>query len=303
MPNTRLIPARFTYHRPARLEEALELLARLPGARVLAGGTDLLIQIKTGECRPEAVVQVLDIPELGAFTVSAGAAGGLLVGGAVPLYRLEEEKLLAASYTALHEAVRALASVQIRTMATLGGNLCNASPSADTSGPLIVLGAEAQIAGLVKGQVALRRVQMAGFFTGPGATVLEPGELLVCLRLPEPPAASGSAFLKLGRVTLDMAKVSASAYVEREGNRLRAVRLAVGGAAPRPVRALEVEKALSGAAFSLSAVQKAAALVQESIAPIDDVRSTAEYRRLMAPVVLRDAISAAWHRAGGEAKP
>jgi CO/xanthine dehydrogenase FAD-binding subunit len=99
-----------------------------------------------------------------------------------------------------------------------------------------------------------------------------------------------------------MAKVSASAYVEREGGRLRAVRLAVGGAAPRPVRALQVEKALSGAAFSPSAVQKAVALVQESISPIDDVRSTAEYRRLMAPVVLRDAILAAWQRAGGEAK-
>jgi len=301
MPNTRLIPARFTYHRPGRLQEALELLARLPAPRVLAGGTDLLIQIKTGECQPEALVQVLDIQELAAFTVAAGAAG-LTVGAAVPLYRLEEEKLLAARYTALHEAVRALASVQIRTMATLGGNLCNASPSADTSGPLIVLGAEAEIAGLSGGKVALRRVGMAKFFTGPGATVLQPGELLVALRLPEPPAASGSAFLKLGRVTLDMAKVSASAYLEREGGRLRAVRLAVGGAAPTPVRALAVEKALSGAAFSPSAVQKAVARVQESISPIDDVRSTAEYRRLMAPVVLRDAILTAWRRAGGEVK-
>jgi CO/xanthine dehydrogenase FAD-binding subunit len=301
MPNTRLIPAQFTYHRPARLQEALELLARLRGARVLAGGTDLLIQIKTGECHPEAVVQVLDIPELAVFR-TAGGQDGLTVGGAVPLYKLEEEPLLASKYTALHEAVRALASVQIRTMATLGGNLCNASPSADTSGPLIVLGAEAEIAALVKGQVALRRVEMAQFFTGPGATVLEPGELLVALHLPEPPAASGSAFLKLGRVTLDMAKVSASAYVEREGGRLRAVRLAVGGAAPRPVRVLGVEKALNGAAFSPSAVEKAAALVRESISPIDDVRSTAEYRRLMAPVVLRDAILTAWRRAGGEVK-
>ncbi|OHD20539.1 MAG: hypothetical protein A2064_09890 [Spirochaetes bacterium GWB1_66_5] len=298
MPNTRLIPARFTYHRPARLQEALELLARLPAARVLAGGTDLLIQIKTGETKPEAVVQVLDIPELAVFRT----AGGLVVGGAVPLYRLEEEKLLASRYTALHEAVRALASVQIRTMATLGGNLCNASPSADTSGPLIVLGAEAEIAGLSGGKVALRHVEMAGFFTGPGATVLEPGELLAALHVPEPPSGSGSAFLKLGRVTLDMAKVSASAYVERDGNHLRAVRLAVGGAAPRPVRALQVEEALSGAAFSPSAVQKAVALVQESISPIDDVRSTAEYRRLMAPVVLRDAILTAWRRAGGEVK-
>jgi carbon-monoxide dehydrogenase medium subunit len=296
MPNSRLIAARFTYHRPSRLQEALELLAAQPGARVLAGGTDLLIQIKTGEIKPEAVVQVLDLPELGVFQT----AGGLTVGGAVPLYKLEEDSRVASRYTALHEAVRALASVQIRTMATLGGNLCNASPSADTAGPLIVLGAEAQIAALERGKVATRRVEMSKFFTGPGATVLKPGELLAALHVPEPPSDSGSAFLKLGRVTLDMAKVSASAYLERSGNKVRAVRLAIGGAAPRPVRALAAEKALSGAVFSPAAVEKAAAGAQESISPIDDVRSTAEYRRLMAPVLLRDAILAAWRRAGGE---
>jgi len=298
MPNSRLITARFTYHRPARLAEALELLAGLPGARVLAGGTDLLIQIKTGETDPEAVVQVLDLPELSVFKT----AGGLTVGGAVPLYKLEEEPLLAAKYTALHEAVRALASVQIRTMATLGGNLCNASPSADTPGPLIVLGAEAEIAGLARGKVAHRRVEMVKFFTGPGTTVLKPGELLAALHVPEPPASSGSAFLKLGRVTLDMAKVSASAYLERAGNSMRTVRLAIGGAAPTPVRALGVEQILTGTVFSRAAVEKAVTRVQESISPIDDVRSTAEYRRLMAPVILRDAILTAWRRAGGEAE-
>ncbi len=296
MANTRLISAEFTYHRPARLQEALELLAGLPGARVLAGGTDLLIQIKTGEAKPEAVVQVLDLPELGVLQT----AGGLTVGGAVPLYRLEEEPLLASRYTALREAVRALASVQVRTMATLGGNLCNASPSADTAGPLIVLGAEAEIAGLERGKVAFRRVEMAKFFTGPGATVLKAGELLAALHVPEPPSNSGSAFIKLGRVTLDMAKVSASAYLERSGNSIKILRLAIGGAAPRPVRALAVEKALTGLAFSPAAVEKAVARVQESISPIDDVRSTAEYRRLMAPVILRDVILTAWRRAGGE---
>lgn len=298
MPNSRLIAAEFTYHRPAGLAEALELLARLPGARVLAGGTDLLIQIKTGEAKPTALVQVLDIPELGVFQT----AGGLTIGGAVPLYRLEEEPLLEARYAALYEAVRSLASVQVRTMATLAGNLCNASPSADTSGPLMVLGAEAEIAGLAGGKLARRRVEMDRFFTGPGATVLKPGELLIAVHVPEPLVSSGSAFLKLGRVSLDMAKVSASAYLERSGGRVKSVRLAVGGAAPTPVRATAVEKALSGAAFSLTAVEEAAARVQASISPIDDVRSTAEYRRLMAPVLLRDALLAAWRRAGGEAK-
>jgi CO/xanthine dehydrogenase FAD-binding subunit len=296
MANTRLIPAEFTYHRPAGLAEALALLAAHPGARVLAGGTDLLIQIKTGEVKPAALVQVLDVPELARLQTS----GGLSVGCAVPLYRLEEEPLLAERYTALHEAVRALASVQVRTMATLGGNLCNASPSADTAGPLIVLGAEIQIAGLAHGRPAHRRVPLSGFFTGPGSTVMKPGEIAVALHVPEPPAPSGSAFLKLGRVKLDMAKVSASAYLERAGGCVQSVRLAIGGAAPTPVRAAAVEKALTGAAFSRAAVEKAAAEVQESISPIDDVRSTAEYRRRMAPLLLRDAILTAWRRAGGE---
>lgn len=298
MPNTRLIPAEFAYHRPSSLQEALHLIREIPGARVLAGGTDLLIQIKTGEVKPEAVVQVLDLPELGVLDTE----GGLTVGAAVPLYRLEEQPLLASRYSALHEAVLALASVQIRTMATLGGNLCNASPSADTAGPLIVLGAEAELACLSKDQIARRRVRLDQFFTGPGATVLRPGELLAALHLSEPPPDSGSAFLKLGRVTLDMAKVSASAYLERSGNRVKTVRLAIGGAAPTPVRAQAVEQALAGAVFRRAEVEKAVQRVRENISPIDDVRSTAEYRRLMAPVLLRDAILTAWRRAGGEAE-
>jgi CO/xanthine dehydrogenase FAD-binding subunit len=187
-------------------------------------------------------------------------------------------------------------------MATLGGNLCNASPSADTPGPLIVLGAEAEIAGLARGKVVRRRVEMAVFFTAPGVTVLKPGELLAALRVPEPPPSSGSAFKKLGRVTLDMAKVSASAYLERVGTTVKVVRLAIGGAAPTPVRALAVEEELTGAAFSLAAIERAVARVQECISPIDDVRTTAEYRRLMAPVLLRDVLLTAWRRAGGEAE-
>lgn len=296
MANTRLIAADFAYHRPGGLEEALQLLAQLPEARVLAGGTDLLIQIKTGEVHPQALVQVLDVPELTRFDLE----GGLSIGGAVPLYRLEEDLRLAERFTALHEAVRALASVQIRTMATLAGNLCNASPSADTPGPLLVLGAEAEIAGLDGGRVVRRRLPLGEFFTGPGRTVLRPGELLVGVRVPEPPAHSGSAFLKLGRVTLDMAKVSVSAYLERDGGKVRAARIAVGGAAPTPVRAREAEQALAGAAFGPAAVERAAGKVQAAITPISDVRTTADYRRRMAGVLLGDALQAAWRRAGGE---
>jgi CO/xanthine dehydrogenase FAD-binding subunit len=296
MSNTRVLTSDFDYHRPQDLQQALELLARLPEARVLAGGTDLINRLKVGGLRPSALVHVLDIPELGHLEVE----GGLTIGAAVLLYRLEEENRLAERYTALHEAVLFLASVQIRSMATLAGNLCNASPGADTAGPLLALGAEAEIAGLKGGRVLRRRLPLEEFFTGPGLTALKPGELLVAVRAPEPPPASGSVFLKLGRVTLDITKISAAAYVERQGKTIKAVRLAVGAAAPRPVRARGVEQALIGQTFSRQAVEQAARQVTEAIAPIGDVRSTAEYRRDMAAVIARDAVLAAWRRAGGE---
>jgi carbon-monoxide dehydrogenase medium subunit len=147
-----------------------------------------------------------------------------------------------------------------------------------------------------------RRLPLGEFFTGPGRTVLRPGELLVGVHVPEPPARSGSAFLKLGRVTLDMAKVSVSVFLERDGRKVRAARIAVGGAAPTPVRAREAEQALAGAAFGSAAVERAAGKVQAAITPISDVRSTADYRRRMAGVLLGDALRAAWRRAGGEAE-
>jgi carbon-monoxide dehydrogenase medium subunit len=215
---------------------------------------------------------------------------------------LEEESRLAERYTALAEAVRTLASVQIRSMATLAGNLCNASPGADTAGPLLAFAAEAEIAGLQGGRVVRRRLPLEEFFTGPGLTALEPGELLVAVHVPELPSASVSAFIKLGRVTLDITKVSASAYVERQGKTIKAVRLAVGAAAPRPVRAYAVEQALTGKAFSRQALERAMRRVSESISPISDVRSTAEYRKDMAAVIARDAVLSAWRRAGGEAE-
>jgi len=296
MSSTRVLTTDFDYYRPERLEQALELLAGIPEAHVLAGGTDIINRLKVGGLHPAALVQVLDIPELGLLELEQG----LTVGAAVLLYRLEEESRLAERYTALAEAVRRLASVQIRTMATLAGNLCNASPGADTAGPLLVLGAEAEIAGLQGGQVVRRRLPLEEFFAGPGLTALKPGELLVAVRASEPPPDSGSSFVKLGRVTLDITKISASAYVERRGNTMKTVRVALGAAAPRPVRAHGLEQALTGKAFDRKALERAVQLVSKSIAPISDVRSTAEYRLSMAAVVARDALLAAWRRAGGE---
>lgn len=297
MSSTRHIIIPFTYHRPETLDETLRLLREQDRAQVLAGGTDLLIQMRTGETRPDALVEILRVEELNQIEHDSG----MRIGAAVQLYRLENDRQLEGKYPSLHKAIKSIAGVQIRNMATLAGNLCNASPIADTAIPLMVLGAELEISWLdEKNKICSRKVQIEDFFTGPGMTMLEKGQLLTAVRIPEPEPDSGSSFIKICRVTLDLAKISCSAYVERQGKTLKAVRIAVGGAAPTPIRALPVEEKLAGTEFSVNGVERAAREVSEGIAPITDVRSTEDYRREVASVIVRDAIKQAWKRSGGE---
>ncbi len=297
MASTRVLTNEFTFHRPATLQEALHLLRETQGAKVLAGSTDLLIQMKIGKQRPSAVVQILDIPELSELSLGAREAR---IGAAVRLYRLEEDARLGELFPALQEAVRAIGSVQVRNMATLGGNLCNASPGADTAPPLIAYGAAAEIAGGGGEETLRERLPLEELFAGPGQTVLGPERLLAAVILPAPPEASGAAFRRLGRVSLDIAKISASAYLERRGEQVAAARVAVGSAAPRPVRAGTVEAALEGKPFSAALAREAAERVEGDIHPITDVRSTARYRVETAAVLIRDCLLEAWRRAGGK---
>lgn len=297
MSSSRNITTPFTYHCPRLLEDALNLLKAHDHAQVLAGGTDLLIQIRSGELQPDALVEILRIEEL--KQIEHG--NGMRIGAAVQLYRLEEDDQLQGKYPAFHEAIRSIAGVQIRNMATLAGNLCNASPIADTATPLMVLRAELEISWLdEKKEIRSRDVHIEDFFTGPGMTILQKGHLLTAVHIPEPAENSGSAFIKICRVTLDLAKISCSACVERDGNTIRTLRVAVGGAAPTPVRAFHVEEQLTGMEFSLKGVERAAKKVSGSIAPITDVRSTEDYRREVASVIVRDAVVRAWERSGGE---
>jgi carbon-monoxide dehydrogenase medium subunit len=297
MSSTRHITIPFTYYRPETLDETLRLLREQDRAQVLAGGTDLLIQMRAGEAIPSALVEILCVEELNQIE----HGDGMRIGAAVQLYRLENDRQVEGKYPALHKAIKSIGGAQIRNMATLAGNLCNASPIADTATPLMVLSAELDISWLDgEKKICSRKMQIKDFFTGPGMTILEKGQLLTAVHIPEPAPYSGSSFIKICRVTLDLAKISCSAYVERDGTALQSLRVAVGGAGPTPVRALPVEKKLAGREFSVNRVERAAREVTESIAPITDVRSTEDYRREVASVIVRDAVIQAWERSGGE---
>lgn len=305
MSDTRVITADFDCLSARSVGEATEALAR-EGARVLAGGTDLLNAIKTNLVHPRLLVYILGIEELkklswngragGADAGGAGNGDGTLsIGAAVRLADLEYDLKVAEAFPALVEAVRVIGGTQIRNMATLSGNLANASPGADTPPVLLVLGAQVEIAG----PGGTRRLALEGFFTGPKRTVLEPGEMLRAVLVPRPPAASGAAFRRLGRVSLDIAKINCAAWLARDGERIATARVAFGSVAPTPVRAPGVEAALVGQKGGETLFRQAAELAGADIAPITDVRSTDAYRRQVAAVLLREALQEAWNRAGG----
>ncbi len=295
MSDTRVIACDFEGCRPASLAEALRDLAG-EGARALAGGTDLLNSIKINLVKPRRLVFLLGIPELSAIRSEGGA---LRIGAAVRLAEVEAHRELGSRFPALAEAVRVIGGTQVRNMATLAGNLCNASPGADTPPILLALGAEVELACLGGDGVERRTLPLGGFFTGPKRTVLRPGELLTEIRLPAPPRGSGAAFRRLARVSLDIAKINCAALIVRDGDTITGVRVALGSVAPTPVRAPAVEGVLKGERGSSTLFREAASHVAEDITPIDDVRSTADYRRQMAAVLLEEALEEAWKRAEG----
>ena len=196
--------------------------------------------------------------------------------------------------TVLAEACASFSSTQVQSMGTLGGNLGNASPAADTAPALIALDAELELAG----PDGRRRVPVAEFFRGPGKAALSAGELITAVIVPDPRPGTGSAFLKLGRVSNDIAKASAAVALVRHAGRVNSCRLAFGSVGPTPIRARAAEALLVGQPWNEELVAQAAQTAANEITPIDDVRSTARYRRDIVRVMAADALRLAWQRAG-----
>jgi carbon-monoxide dehydrogenase medium subunit len=273
---------RYDYFRPKSLKEAFHLKKTIAGAKFISGGTDLLVQIKNRELQPPALISLRSIPELATIEVN----GGTRIGALATISDIIQHPEIGASYPLLAEAAERLGSVQIRNVATVGGNLCNCSPGADMALPLLVLEAKVRL----QSAKASRDVPLEEFFKGPGESCLASDEILTNILLDPPPQKAKAVFLKKGRIKMDLAIASLALLIEIDGKRCLKARIAAGSVAPVPLRLYQVETLLEGAVISKELVAQAQQLAAEIVSPITDVRSTKEYRRQIVGVQLRRAL-------------
>ncbi|MFH1571741.1 MAG: xanthine dehydrogenase family protein subunit M [Gemmatimonadota bacterium] len=288
----------FAYAAPTTLREALKILAEKgAAARPLAGGTDLIVQMRARRLQPEVVVDVKAIPELNELGISPRR--GLTIGAAVPCRRIYGEAEVAARYPGVVDAAAIIGGIQIQGRASFGGNLCNASPSGDSIPMLIAYGAEC----LIAGPGGKRTVPVVDFCTGPGANVLQPGELLVAIRVPPVRPGSGCHYLRfIPRNEMDIAVVGVGAYVElgNRGKAFKAARIGLGAVAPTPLLAREAGDLLVGRQVGEAAIAEACDAARRVARPITDMRGPAEYRSHLVGVLVRRALEGAVKRARGE---
>jgi CO/xanthine dehydrogenase FAD-binding subunit len=283
------------YIAPQTIDEAVAILTEKGDrARILAGGTDILVQLREGRKDLDVLVDIKGIADANELTLDPKL--GLHIGAAVPCYRIYEHSDVARVYPGIHDAASLIGGIQIQSRASLGGNLCNASPAADTIPALIASQATCQIAG-PEGQ---RRVPAEQFCTGPGRTVLGRGEFLVSLFLPLPKPHSGAAYLRfIPRNEMDIAVVGAGVSVTLDSGRTRCVaaRVALAAVAPTPLFVAEAGAALADGPISDVLIDKAVKLAQAAAKPISDMRGDADYRRHLVGVLTRRALRQAIERA------
>jgi len=274
------------------LQHLLALLAHDPDARIVAGATDFIPFVNAGKWRPRLAIDITGVQELrGCWP----ADGWVEIGSLVTHSELSGSAFLRQKAAALAEAAAAVADPLIRARATIGGNICTASPAADIVPALFILGAELTLLN----QAGSRRLPLSAFLIGPGKTALRPGEVLAAIRFPVPTARTGTAFLKLGRrQAMAISVANAAAFVELDDGRITACRLALGALAPTVVRCAAVEAYLKNKRWNAASLAESAALVFEAICPIDDVRASASYRRAIAPQLAQRVLVEAGEKIG-----
>ena len=259
------------------LDEALDCLAK-GEVSILAGGTDLMPQSRAGRVKlGKTLLNIAGIRELRGVTAGNG---GLRIGALTTITDLMESALIRDKASLLAEAGDHFASNQIRNVATIGGNVCNASPAGDTLVPLIALGAKLELASKVGGKTTLRSLPIEEFFSGPGKSVRRPEELLTAIHVPQPKAKAFSRFFKFGtRPALDISTISIAIAGVLDQGKLSEVRVAFGAVAATPVRAPQTEAALEGRSLDATTIAATALVARNEVKPIDDVRASAWYRQ------------------------
>lgn len=281
----------FDYSTPSTVPQAVALLSQ-PGAMPLAGGTDLLVHMRAGIKSPKLLV---DLSGLGLNYVR-GENGILHIGAMTTFAEILESRIIRDHFSCLAEAAAEIGCVQTRNLATIGGNLCSAVPSADAAPPLLVLDARVKIAGC-NGERALA---LDKFFTGPKTNALQPGELLTEIQIPIPSSRTGTCFLKIGRrkaMTLAVVNVAALVSLDHTKRVIENARIALGAVAPTPLRAVQAERMLINCEISDAVIERAARTAAEHVMPISDLRATATYRRKVSQVLVQRALGQAWQRA------
>ena len=285
------------YRAPTSLSEAVSIMtAHGDRASPLAGGTDILVQLRGGRRDSDVLVDTKKIPELNGIKLDDN---GLQLGAAVPCYQIYQDAAVAAAYPGLIDAAGLIGSIQIQGRASIGGNLCNAAPSGDSIPPVITLGGEAHI----NGPNGWRKVDTADFCTGPGRNVLEPGELLVAIQLPAPVANSGTAYLRFiprNEMDIAVAGVSSTVVLDDSGQNIVSARIALASVGPTPILATAAGESLAGQPASEAAVAAAGRLASAAATPITDMRGTIRQRHHLVDVLTRRTLNIAIRRARGE---
>jgi len=284
----------FEYHAPATIEEALDLITRYgDNGRFMAGGTDLLVAMKKREITPQHLISLNGIAALQGITLDK--KGGVIIGALTTLAEIERSDIIQKQIFPLRDAINVMASAQVRSLATIGGNLCSAVPSADTAPPLIALNASLQLVG-AKGE---RSIPVEGIFTGPAETVRKSNEILKAIMIPKPEAFSSGCYLKLmRRQAMDLALVGVAACLklDREKKICTEARIALGAVAPTPIRVPEVEALLVNKAIDEKLITEAARVAGMQCRPISDIRASLEYRCSMVEVLTRRVVTEAYRR-------
>jgi len=287
----------FDWFEPRSVAEACALLAEDPRrSAVFAGGTDVLVDLKSGLARYKRLVSLRRIEPL--HRIAFSERTGLSIGAMATVNQVARHEAVRARYPGVVDAALSLAADQVRNLATVGGNLCSAVPSADTAPILLAHGAKLRVVS-PDGE---RVIPLGRFFVGPRATVLEPAEVLVAIEIPPPGEGEGAASLRQGgRLSLSLPVASVAAVVAMEGAVCRKATLAVGAVAPTPILAPSVGEFLGGKRFTDDVLAEAGRRAAAETRPIDDVRSSKEYRLEAVAVLTRRVLKKAAERVGGPA--